>query len=85
MCPIRESKLSLNPGLPPLTPCLSQHIIQGWTDSLRAPLATDTVLWTPRGWEAGIHQPWYSARRASGMGICPTLKEHTVLGMAKEN
>lgn len=85
MCPIRESKLSLNPGLPPLTPCLSQHIIQGWTDCLRAPLATDIVLWTPRGWEAGIHQPWYSARRASGMGICPTLKEHTVLGMAKEN
>ena len=27
------------------------------------------MLWTPRGWEAGIHQPWYSARRASGMGI----------------
>lgn len=53
-------------------------------DCLRDQLAV-TVLCTSRGLEEGTHKPQCPARRVDDMGICPTQKEHPVLGIAKDN
>lgn len=81
LCPVRDSQQDLT-RFP--TFCLlpiSSHCLRiSWEPSWAL-----TVLYTSRGLKEGTHKLQCLARRAGGMGTYPVLKEHSVLGIAKDN